>query len=70
MLHWINDTPLIVFIMFAVTLGLAPFIPEPHIWEKIKMIRNRTLTRPLDIFDFVMHCVPWGLLLIKLLLIV
>lgn len=41
------------------TLGLAPFSPEPHIWEKLKMLTAGTLVRTLDIFDLIYHAVPW-----------
>jgi len=53
-------------IVLTLTLGLAPFVPEPHIWEKLKMLAGGTLTRPMDIFDFVLHGTPWVLLIIKL----
>ncbi len=58
--------PLNLAILAALTLGLAPFFPEPHIWEKIKMLRAGTLTRPLDIFDFLLHLLPWLVLFAKL----
>lgn len=63
---WIDRQPLYLFILVAATLGLAPFVPEPHLWEKLKMLASGTLTRPLDIFDLVLHGAPWLLLLIKL----
>ncbi|MDH5537208.1 MAG: RND transporter [Betaproteobacteria bacterium] len=63
---WLDKLPLVVFIFLALTLGLAPFLPEPHIWEKLKMLFAGTLTRPLDIFDFFWHLAPWILLVIKL----
>ena len=50
----------------ALTLGLAPFVPEPHIWEKLKMLANGELHRPIDIFDLLMHGAPVVLLLVKL----
>jgi len=46
-------------------LGLAPFLPEPHVWEKLRMLATGTLSRPLDIFDLAMHGAPWLLLLAK-----
>ncbi|MFC6687381.1 RND transporter [Jhaorihella thermophila] len=52
-------------IIAALTLGLAPFLPEPHIWEKLKMLAAGTLTRPIDIFDLILHAAPWALLLAK-----
>lgn len=54
-------------IIAALTLGLAPFLPEPHIWEKLKMLAAGTLTRPIDIFDLILHAAPWALLLAKTL---
>ena len=62
----IDDTPLVLFVILALTLGLAPFVPEPHIWEKLKMLAAGTLTRPIDIFDLVMHAAPFVLLGLKL----
>ncbi|MFP1643471.1 RND transporter [Pontitalea aquivivens] len=50
----------------ALTLGLAPFTPEPHVWEKLKMLAAGALMRPIDIFDLLMHGLPWLLLAAKL----
>ena len=50
----------------ALFLGLAPFVPEPHVWEKLKMLASGALTRPIDIFDLVLHGAPWVVLLLKL----
>jgi len=55
-----------ILIIAALTLGLAPFVPEPHLWEKLKMLAAGTLTRPLDIFDLFWHAAPWLLLAAKL----
>ncbi len=63
---WLDKLPLIVFVILALTLGLAPFFPEPHIWGKLKMLIAGTLTRPLDIFDFLWHLAPFVLLVLKL----
>lgn len=51
--------------LLAVTLGLAPFLPEPHVWGKLRMLAGGTLSRPIDIFDLVLHGAPWALLLAK-----
>ncbi|WP_139349817.1 hypothetical protein [Thioalkalivibrio denitrificans] len=56
-------TPLIIL---AVLLGLSPFYPEPHLTEKLRMLFQGTLTRPLDIFDLLMHAAPIVLLALKL----
>ncbi len=53
-------------LLISLTLGLAPFLPEPHIWEKLKMLAEGTLTRPIDIFDFLLHGLPWAILFLKI----
>jgi len=65
-MEWLDRIPLVVLIIVALTLGLAPFVPEPHIWEKLKMLAAGTLSRPLDIFDLLWHAAPWLLLAAKL----
>ena len=60
--------PLSILIVLSLTLGLAPFTPEPHLWEKLKMLASGELTELLDIFDLLLHATPWLLLIIKLLL--
>ena len=60
--------PLPILLALCLTLGLAPFVPEPHVWEKTKMLLTGTLTNSVDIFDFVMHGLPFVLLLLKLIL--
>ena len=63
---WLDRVPLPWLLAIAGWLALAPFFPEPHLWEKLKMLAAGTLTRPLDIFDFLMHGVPLGLLVWRL----
>lgn len=65
-MNWLDRLPLSVLVIAALTLGLAPFLPEPHVWEKLKMLVAGTLTRPIDIFDLVLHGTPWALLGLKL----
>ena len=55
-----------VLLVICLTWGLAPFLPEPHIWEKLKMLAAGTLVRPIDIFDLALHGAPWVALLLKL----
>ena len=64
----LNRIPLSILIVLCLTLGLAPFTPEPHLWEKLKMLVAGELTELLDIFDLVLHGTPWLLLIIKLFL--
>ena len=58
----------VVLIPAAILLGLAPFWPEPHLVEKLRMLVNGQLSRPLDIFDLLLHGTPLLLILGKLLL--
>ena len=53
------------FMLPLLMLSLAPFVPEPHLWEKTKMLVNGTLTKPIDIFDFFMHGIPAVVVVIK-----
>ena len=63
----IQSMPIWVLVILCLTLGLAPFSPEPHIWEKLKMLAAGNLTRPVDIFDLVLHGFPFALLLLRLI---
>jgi hypothetical protein len=51
-----------VLIVLCLTLGLAPFVPQPHLVEKLRMLFAGTLTRPIDVFDLALHAAPWVLL--------
>lgn len=62
----LTDLPWTIVLLLCATLGLAPFTPEPHIWEKLKMLATGALTAPIDIFDLVFHGLPWLLLLLKM----
>ena len=66
MLEFIDNTSLSIFILLALTLGLAPFVPEPHLFEKTKMLFAGTLVKPIDIFDLFLHLTPFIALGIKL----
>ncbi len=61
---WIEELPWSIVILACLTLGLAPFAP-PHIWEKLQMLAQGRLVRPIDWFDLVFHAAPWILLLLK-----
>jgi len=61
----LENVPYSVLIGAAVLLGLAPFIPEPHLVEKIKMLLGGELKRPLDIFDLLLHSAPLFLIALK-----
>jgi len=54
----LDKIPLLPLGIIAVVLLLAPFSPEPHLWQKAKMLIDGTLTKPLDIFDVIWHAGP------------
>lgn len=66
-MNWLARIPLILLAPLAVLLALAPFRPEPHLWEKLKLLAAGNLTRPIDIFDLFLHGAPLLLLLLVLL---
>ena len=48
----------------SVTLGLAPFFPEPHLLGKIRWLMGGGVgMQPMDYFDLLMHGAPWLLLI-------
>ena len=64
-MRWIDSLPWTSVAIACATLGLAPFVPEPHIWEKLRMLASGTLARPVDIFDLLFHGFPWLLAGVK-----
>lgn len=54
-----------LILVACATLGLAPFTPQPHFFEKVGMLFAGQLSRPLDIFDLLMHGTPWALLVLR-----
>jgi hypothetical protein len=65
-MRWLDKFPLPLLAIPAIMLALAPFAPEPHLVEKLRMLSEGQLTRPIDIFDLLMHGGPLALLLVKL----
>jgi hypothetical protein len=57
-----------ILIPLALLLGLAPFRPEPHLVEKIGMLFEGTLRRPIDVVDLVLHGSPLALLVIRVVI--
>jgi len=65
MLKLLDQIPYLPLILLAVFMLLAPFRPMPHVLEKLIMLKNGVLTRPLDIFDLFFHLAPSVILLLK-----
>ena len=67
MREFLNRLDWVVLIIAAVLLGLAPFRPEPHLVEKLRMLAHGTLKRSIDILDLFFHLSPFVLIVLKLL---
>lgn len=65
-MNWLDKIPLVPLLIIALLLGLAPFTPQPHLVEKLHMLFDGNLTRPIDIFDLFLHGTPVMILLLKL----
>ncbi len=67
LLKWLDSVPWSILVIAALILGPAPFVPEPHLVEKLRMLASGTLHRPIDIFDLFYHATPLLLLALKIL---
>ena len=65
LMKWLESIPTMLLLVAAIFVGLAPFTPEPHIIEKIRLLGEGRLTRPIDIFDLLFHLFPSILLIAK-----
>jgi hypothetical protein len=65
-MSFLDRIPYVMLIVWAVFMALAPFVPEPHLLEKLKMLMDGTLSKPIDIFDLFWHTLPDILLVLKL----
>ncbi len=51
--------PLAAPLVAALTLGLAPFLPEPHLLGKLRWVAGGAVgMQPMDWLDLVMHGAP------------
>ena len=64
-MKWLDRLPFFPIIVGALSLGLAPFSPQPHLLEKLDMLFSGTLQRPVDVFDLCLHGALPALLLLK-----
>ncbi len=62
MKDFLNDWRFVILI--CLTLGLAPYFPEPHLWGKLRWVAGGAKgMAPMDWFDLLLHGFPWLLLL-------
>jgi hypothetical protein len=66
MWKFLDKIPYTLLVVAALFMLLAPFQPMPHVIEKMIMLKNGVLKRPIDIFDLIFHLIPLLLLIIKL----
>ena len=64
-MRWLDRIPWYLLILIAVWMAIAPISPEPHLVEKLRMLSQGTLTRPIDMFDLLWHTAPMVLLALK-----
>ena len=67
MLAFLDQISYPLLLLIAGFMLIAPIFPMPHVMEKLIMLKNGTLRRPLDIFDLCFHLLPLLLLLLKVL---
>jgi hypothetical protein len=66
MMGWIDRFPMVWLVALAVWMAVAPVVPEPHLIEKLRLLSQGALTRPMDIFDLALHSVPLMVLGLRL----
>jgi hypothetical protein len=64
-MKWLDTIPYMLLVPLAIVLALAPFTPEPHLWQKLQMLFAGTLIRPIDILDLFLHGTLLFILLLK-----
>jgi hypothetical protein len=53
-----------IWLVISLTLGLAPFMPEPHLLGKIRWVLGGAIgMKPIDWLDLVFHGFPFLLLI-------
>lgn len=67
MLRFLDLIPYPVLVVAAIVMILAPFSPMPHVLEKLIMLKDGTLRKPIDIFDLFFHLLPMILLFFKVI---
>jgi hypothetical protein len=52
-----------LWLIVSLTLGLAPFVPEPHLIGKLRWLMGGAVgMKPIDWFDLIQHGFPFVLL--------
>ena len=62
---WLDSLAWPMLLIVGVFLAISPIQPEPHLIEKLRMLSQGTLVKPLDIFDLLWHTAPIILIVVK-----
>ena len=65
MIGWLNGLAWRWPVLGSLTLGLAPWVPQPHLLEKLTLLFAGDLGNAIDLFDLLMHAAFPLLLLAK-----
>ena len=66
MMAWLDRFPLKLLVAVALWLAVAPIVPEPHLVEKLRLLSQGLLVKPIDMFDLLLHSAPLVLLAVRL----
>jgi len=66
MLKYFDRIPLGPLVIITLVMAFAPFVPEPHLLEKTRMLITGNLTKGIDIFDLFWHSFLIVVLVIRL----
>lgn len=66
-MKYLDMIPFRTAIIMSIFLGLAPFVPAPHVWEKLQMLMAGNLNQPIDLFDLLFHLAPSMILIAKII---
>ncbi|MDA3869473.1 MAG: RND transporter [Gammaproteobacteria bacterium] len=65
-MKWIDKIAIAPLAIVALMMAVLPFNAMPHLFEKLGMLADGSLHRPIDIFDLFMHGIPVAILIIRL----
>lgn len=66
MMGWLDRFPRVWLVVIALYLAVAPIVPEPHLVEKLRLLSQGLLVKPIDMFDLLLHSTPLVLLAVRL----
>lgn len=68
LLQRVAQAPVAPLVMASLTLGLAPFLPEPHLLGKLRWVAGGAVgMAPIDWGDLLLHGAPVTVLIVVLL---